>query len=356
MNLKFKGKRIAGILTVVPSNVSRFDDEVQNYSFSTESTMKLKRIMGFNEHRIVSGNTCVSDLCIFGLRYLFDRGLLDKSEIDALVLVTQSPDHFLPPTSCIIQGKLGLKQDMICLDINQGCAGYEVGLIQAFILLEQDSINKVVVLNADVLSRKTSRQDRNSFPLIGDGAAITVVEKGDYNSTIYANIKTDGSRYEALIIPAGGFRQPSTIETAIPLDDGSGNIRSLDNLYMNGTAIFNFVMESVPSMIKDLIAWGGVDMESIDYFMFHQPNKFMINKIAEKLRVPYEKMPGNVVEHFGNASGVTVPTAICLNIADDLLRGEKNVCLAGFGVGLAWSSILLKMGNLAFCNFIDYYE
>lgn len=356
MNLKFIGKRIAGILTVLPSHVARFDDEVDNYSFPRESTMKLKRVMGFNEHRVVVGETCVSDLCCFGLRYLFDHGLLFKEDIDALVIVTQSPDHFMPPTTSIIQGTLGLKQDMICLDINQGCAGFEIGLFEAFLLLEQEAIKKVVLLNADVLSRKTSRQDRNSFPLIGDGASITVVERSFDPHPIFANIKMDGTRHMALMIPAGGFRMPSTSETALMQDDGNGNMRSKDHLCMDGTAVFNFVMESVPAMIQDLASFSNVALGSIDYFMFHQPNKFMVNKIAEKLGVTNDKLPGNVVERFGNSSSVTVPTAICLNIAEQIREREMLICIAGFGVGLTWSSILMKMGKLAFCEFIDYTE
>jgi len=354
MRLSYRDRKITGILTVLPAKVSRFDDEAGNYTFPREKTMRLKPVMGFDEHRIVDEGVCVSDLCCFGLQNLFDRGLMRKDEIDALVLVTQCPDQFMPPTSNIIQGRLGLKRDMICLDLNQGCAGFEIGLFQAFALLDQEAIRKVVLLNADVLSRKTSRQDRNSFPLIGDGASITVVEKDTAGGPIFANLKMDGTLRDALAIPAGGFRIPATAHTAVPVDDGSGNLRALDHLVMNGQDVFSFVMNEVPPMILELAADAGVDLQAVDWFLFHQPNKFMIQKLAEKLEVPQERMPGNVVAKFGNASGVTIPTNACLNLGERLKNERFKVCFAGFGVGLTWASILMTIGNMDFCEIVPF--
>ncbi len=138
----------------------------------------------------------------------------------------------MPPTSNIIQGRLELGQDVFCLDINQGCAGFVIGLIQAFLLLDQNNIEKVVLINADVLSRKTSSKDRNSYPLIGDGAAVTIVEREGRDSIISARVKMDGTRNDALMIPAGGFRMPSTPETAMLDDVGDNNLRAKDHLRM----------------------------------------------------------------------------------------------------------------------------
>jgi 3-oxoacyl-[acyl-carrier-protein] synthase-3 len=354
MNFRFSGRKISGILTVLPANEVPFEAEIANYSVSPAKSMKLKLAMGYNKHRIVAGDVCASDLCVFGLEHLFAEGLLKKDDIDALVLVTQSPDHFMPATSNIIQGRLGLKQDVLCLDICQGCAGYEIGLLEAFLLLGQESIGKVVLLNADVLSRKVSRRDRNSFPLIGDGASITVVERGDAGSEIHANLKMDGSRADALIIPAGGFRCPSTPDTCAMAEDENGNLRAKDHLVMQGDAVFNFVQVEVPPMIESLLASAGLPLDAVDYFMFHQPNKFMLHKLADKMNVGYDRMPANIVENFGNASGVTVPVAITFNLGERLTREKLKICMAGFGVGLTWSSILMDIGPLEFCGMIDY--
>lgn len=354
MNLKFHNKKITGILTVLPENEVNFDDEIDNYDFSRGQSMKLKLIMGYGKRRVVKEGTTASDLCIFGLNYLFDNDLLKKDDIDAMVLVTQSPDHFVPATSHIIQGKLDLKRDMICLDINQACSGYPIGLNQAFMLLEQEEVNKVVVLNADTMSQKVSVKDRGSRPLTGDAAAITIVENSTSENTIYGTTKVDGKGAEALIIPAGGFRMPSTPETAELETDKSGNSRSLDHLVMKGDDIFTFVQQEVPPMIDHLLAMANCDKEEIDYYMFHQPNKFMLKKLADKMGVPYSKMPNNVVENFGNASGVSIPTAITFNLSGQLVKDSYLMCLAGFGAGLSWTSLLMNIGNLDFCETIDY--
>jgi len=354
MNLKFSNKEIEGILTIVPANEVKFEDEMENYNFSTAKSLKLKLAMGYEKHRIVTDGTCISDLLINGLNYLFENNLLGKDEIDAMVLVTQSPDYFMPPTSNVIQGKLNLKQDMICLDINQGCSGYIIGLIQAFMLLDQEEIRKVAVLNADVLSRKVSKRDRNSNPLIGDGASVTIVKKCDKASTIYGFLKMDGAGSDALMIPAGGFRTPSSAATSEMCEDSAGNFRSLDNLVMKGDDVFNFVQREIPPMIEHLLEKAGCGKDEIDYYMFHQPNRFMLQKLADKLKIPYNKVPSNIVSNFGNASGVTIPTNIGFNIGDQLLTRQLNICMAGFGVGLTWCALILKIGKLKFNKIINY--
>lgn len=354
MDFSFKNKRISGILTILPKKAVKFEDEMANYSFSPAKCMKLKLAMGYNEHRIAEPGQCSSDFCKFGLQYLFDNNLLNKDDIDALLFVSQSADYYMPPTSNLIHGNFGLKQDCLCMDINQGCAGFELGLIQAFLLLEQPAVKKVVLMNADVLSPKVSAQDRNSKPLIGDAASITIVEKCEEENTIYANIKMDGTGAFALNIPAGGFRMPSTPETAVMVQDAAGNFRSKDNLVMQGDDVFNFVQREVPPMIEHLYKQSGVDRNEVDWYMFHQPNKFMLHKLADKLGIPHEKMPANIVENFGNASGVTVPTCISYNLGDQLVKGKMKLCMAGFGVGLTWSSIMMEVGNLQFNKIIEF--
>lgn len=354
MNFKFRGKRISGILVVLPENEKSFIEEMKNFNFPEARSLKLKEVMGYDKHRIVGPGVCVSDLAVSGLEHLFDKGLLQRDEIDALVLVTQSPDYFMPPTSNVIQGRLNLKQDLFCSDINQGCAGFVIGLIQAFLLLEQESIRKVVVINADVLSRKTSSKDRNSYPLIGDAAAITVVERESGDSVIYANLKMDGTRNQALMIPAGGFRLPSSPATAVLEEVGDNNLRAKDHLRMDGSAVFNFVQVEVPALIGGLLENAGTTADEVDYFICHQPNRFMLEKLADKMNVPRAKMPNNVVEHLGNSSGATIPTAIALNLREQLLQKKLRVCLAGFGVGLTWSAMLLNLGGLGFNTFIEY--
>ena len=194
MNFTFSNRRITGLLAIVPANERSFLEDMANFNFPPARSLKLKQVMGYDKHRVVDGPVCVSDLACFGLERLFADGLLDRDDIDAMIVVTQSPDYFIPPTSTVIQGRLGLKHDMFCLDITQGCAGFLIGLFQAFLLLDQPAISQVVLINADVMSRKVSPKDRNSYPLIGDAASIAIVERSDDASPIYANLKMDGAR------------------------------------------------------------------------------------------------------------------------------------------------------------------
>jgi 3-oxoacyl-[acyl-carrier-protein] synthase-3 len=354
MNFTFRNKRISGVLVVVPANERTFVEEMKNYNFPEARSLKLKEVMGYDRRRLVEPGVCVSDMAVFGLQNLFDRGLLKPDDIDALLLITQSPDYFMPATSSIIQGRLGLKQDMLCLDVNQACAGFVLGLIQAFMFLEQESVRKVVLINADVLSRKTSPKDRNIYPLVGDAAAITVIERDTQDSVIHATVKMDGTRNDALMIPAGGMRLPSSVETAVLEDVGDNNLRAKDHLRMDGSAIFNFVQTEIPPLIQGLLDRVGVSMDAIDYFLCHQPNRFMLQKLADKMKVPHSKMPNNVVERFGNSSGSTIPTAIAINVADKVTNGHIQACLAGFGGGLTWSAMLMRLGGWKFCEVIDY--
>lgn len=354
MKFHFQNKAITGMALIVPENERLFVDDMSRFNAPEGRSRKLAMVMGYRAHRVAEDGVCASDLAEYGFRRLFGKGQLKPDDIDALIYVTLSPDHFMPPTSCILHGKLGLKKDCFCLDVSQGCCGFVIGLLQAFQLLEQGGCRKVVVVNADVLSHKVSPKDRNSYPLIGDAATIAIVENREGAGDVFADIRFDGTRAMALKIPAGGFRQPSSPETAVTLADAEGNERAPDNLVMDGTAVFNFVMADVPPMLADLTQNAGTGFAGIDKYYFHQPNKFMLQKLAEKLDVPYEKMPNNVVENYGNSSGATIPAAMALNDAGMLCRETRRVCFSGFGVGLTYGGIVMNCGNFAFCETIEY--
>lgn len=353
MFLKFSNCSIRDILLVLPAVEHSYLEDMGNFDAPLSRSKKLADVMGYDKRRIVSPDTCSSDLAVFGLQHLFDTEVILPHEIDALIVVTQTPDHFIPPTSFVIQGELKLKKDMICLDLVQGCAGFILGLIQAFMLLGQQSIDKVALINVDVLSRKVSSRDRNSFPLVGDAASITIIEKGG-NEKILASIKVDGTGRDALIIPAGGMRLPSTIETSVVHDYGNSNHRALDHLVMDGSAVFNFVQTEIPSLISEIISQADLTDADIDAYVFHQPNRFMLEKLADKMKVPHSKMPMNVVERFGNNSGVTIPTVLATNLAESLIRKSGRYCLAGFGVGLTQASVIMGLGPVNSCNVIEY--
>lgn len=352
MNYEFQGPIIKGIQLVIPSNEILFDDEISDYSFTHQQSEKLKNLMGYDKRRVVKCDVTSSDLIVAGFKELVEKGF-DLSTLDAMIVVTQTPDYLIPGTSYIVHGILNMRNDVLCLDINQGCAGYVVGLITAFSLLAGKNFKKIALVNVDVVSRLVSNADRNSRPIIGDAAAITILENDPNGLPIYGNIKVNGGDWDALMVPAGGMRIRPGKETSIATADSSGNLRSLNDLVMKGDLVFNFVMKEVPLMILELLKYSGVNKNEIDCFLFHQPNAFMLKKLSQKIGIDLNRMPINLVSHFGNSSGVSIPAVLCANYNLNYFEKKRLVCLAGFGVGLTWGSILMPMHNLSFLNILE---
>ncbi len=356
MRALLKNIDIKGILTIVPDKVIPFEDEIENFDFTEKSSLKLKKMMGLGQRRIVDADTTGADLCVYGLEHLIKTGELDKGRIDAIIYITQTPDHFIPPTSNLIQGRLGLNDDVICVDINQGCAGFLYGLYQANIMLSQPEINTVVMLNADTASKQVSPKDRNSAPLAGDASSVTLIEKAKNDNPVFFNIKMDGSRGGALQIPAGAYRMPSDENTRKLKEVGDGNWRSLEHITMDGTAIFNFTMKEVPEMIEDILNFANTDKDTIDHFFFHQPNRFILQRIKAVMKIDDEKLKDDLVTYYGNTSSVTIPNVITHYYKNEFKKQSYKCCIAAFGVGLAWSSAVIEMGDFAFCDLIEYHK
>lgn len=354
MNFTFQDKAITGILTVVPKHVAYFADEIANYDFPERSSLKLQKLLGLESHRyLVDDRVTGSDMALRGIRYLIETGELLPQDIDALLYITQTPDHFVPATSNIIQGSLGLKHDTICMDINQGCAGFLIGIMQSFLLLSLETVKKVVLVNADTASKQTNNRDRNTFPLVGDAVSITLIERVP-GSQAFMSMKMDGSRWQALYIPAGAYRIRSTPETAEVRALGDGNFRSLEQITMDGNAIFNFTTVEVPQLINEALAYSGYPKDAIDYFLFHQPNKFILERLGDLLGVVREKMPNDTSTIYGNTSSVSIPQTICHALGGPILDHNYLVCLAGFGVGLTWNAMVTRLGPLSVCKIIEF--
>lgn len=349
----FHAKRVTSMLGVLPQTIGKFDDEVNNYAFPPRQTMRLKRVMGYEQHRLAEETSTVSDFAIYGLKHMLEGGWVTSEEIGAIVVVTLCPDHFVPHVSTIVQAACRLSDDVLCLDIAQGCCGFLIGLMESFVLLEHLGEKKVVLINGDVLSHKVSKRDRNDFPLIGDATTLCVVENDSTVEDIYYEMHMDGGRGDVLKIPAGGFRMPSTVQTAEMIDQGDGNYRSLDNIHMDGSEVFNFVQQEVPPLLEHAFEASGKRIEDIDWFLFHQPNKFMLQKLAEKAGIPKNRLPMNTVEKFGNPSGASIPLTALYNLKDELLSERLHCCLSAFGSGLAWGVMFLELGKLTHCDLIE---
>ena len=353
MKAEIAGKRIAGVLTVLPSNTRLYDDEISDYRSAPEQYTELKAVMGFHSRRVMRTNACASDLAIEGVEYLLSQGHISRDRIGAVLYVSQTPDAPMPATSNILHGRLGLDHSVFCLDVNQGCAGYIVGCALAFSLLDFMADKDVLLINGDTLSRRCSTKDRNIYPMVGDAAAVTVLRSEPTASPLKLSVYMDGSRAQALQIPAGGIRLPYSQVTSQLIDVGDGNYRALEHFAMDGSEVFRFVMKEVPGLIEEILCDSSIDRADIEYFFLHQPNRFILSKLIQKANLPPARTFSNIVEQFGNASSVTIPTNICFNGGRTLVAGKHLSLLAGFGVGLTWAALVGEIGDFDFCEIIE---
>jgi 3-oxoacyl-[acyl-carrier-protein] synthase-3 len=343
---------ILGVCGVIPKNVSYYDDELENYSHSVESSKKLKKVMGYNQHRVVSTNATLIDFVIPAFEQLVKQGDIVKETIDAVVLVTQTPNYQIPSTSSILHGRLGLKESCYCIDINDGCTGYIRGLFEASSIIRNSDVKKILLITGDVLSRKVSKHDRNSYPLVGDALTLTIIEEKKQSYESPYELNTNGKGAFALNIPAGGMAQPFTAETSELVEDAEGNLRSKEHLVMQGRDVFTFTQTTVIKFIDEFLKKNS-NVTPSSYFL-HQANLFILERIAKKLKVDAEQLPTAVITKYGNSSAATIPMAMVEKYRNiDYKNISEYVLLAGFGVGLSWGAMILKIENLQFCKLVE---
>lgn len=357
MFASLSGVRIRGICATVPAHVERFEDELKNFPFPEKSSRRLARVMGFREHRIAPPSVTPCDLAAFTLRHLFEQDYLSRERMQSMVVVAQMADHPIPGNSKVIHGELDLPQALYCMDLYENCIGFISGLYAAATQIASGSVDEVALVVTDGAACYANKLDRNTYPLSGDAAGVAVLCRSDDPADkISFLFRNDGSRRCALIVPAGGCRLPHSAETARVTMDEMGNYRSLNDMHMDGTAVFQFVMESVPDLVDDLCSRANIDKGQIEYHLTHQPNRFMLEKLADLMGVPRERLYNNIVENFGNSSCATIPVNIAFNLGDKLLDHKYKVCLSAFGAGLSLAGAICELGPLDFCELIEYPE
>lgn len=355
MRATIKGVKIRGICATVPEHVCRFEDELKDFPFPEKSSRRLARVMGFREHRIADAETSPCDLASFTMNHLFSRGWLDKSSLEGMLVAAQMADHPVPGNSKVIHGQLDLPKSVFCTDIYENCIGFISGLFTVSNMIASGAMKEAALVVTDGGACYANHLDRNTYPLCGDAAAVAVISKSDNPEDVISfSFGTDGSRRDALIVPAGGMRMPATEETAKMVMDEMGNYRSQNHLHMDGTAVFQFVMESVPPLIADLCDYAGIKKEDIQYHLTHQPNRFMLEKLADLMGVKREILFNNIVENFGNSSSATIPVNIAFNLGERLLHEKFMVCLSAFGAGLSLAGAVMSLGDMDFCELIEH--
>lgn len=298
---------------------------------------------GISERCIAGPGECASDLGVSAAKKLFNTGVCVAEDIDFLLFCSETPDYFLPATACTLQDRLALRTDCGALDFNLGCSGFVYGLALAKGLIEDGLCRNVLLITADTYTRLIHPKDRSVRTLFGDGAAATLISGGtDFEAIGPFVFGTDGRGATKLIVPAGGFRTPLSPETAMVRDDGTGNFRSRENLFMDGPEIFNFSIKVVPSLVRQLLTKAQLDIEEIDYFVFHQANRFMLEQLRKKIKIPAEKFCINM-ESYGNTVSATIPMALEIAQGQKQIKPGDKVMLVGFGVGYSWGAAMIKM-------------
>jgi 3-oxoacyl-[acyl-carrier-protein] synthase-3 len=315
--------------------------------FPEWSVDKIEQKTGITERRISGPQECSSDLGIAAAQKLFATGPCSPQQIDYLLLCTQSPDYFLPTTACIIQDRLGLPRTCGAMDFNLGCSGYVYGLGVAKGLIETAQARNVLLLTAETYSKFIHPRDKSVRTIFGDAAAATLIEGVDLDSFNSEDLigpfvyGTDGRGAQNLIVPTGGMRQPNSAGLGEEELDEQGNLRSPCNLYMNGAEIFTFTLAEVPSCVEALLQRSGRKIEDIDLFVFHQANRYMLEHLRKKMKLPQEKFC-ITLRHCGNTVSSTIPIALWHAAQERRLKPGQLVMLVGFGVGYSWGATLVR--------------
>lgn len=349
--LNFENIGISAVSACVPSKVVYNRDLLE--LIGPENLEKVINSTGVEEKRYAEDDVCASDLCLKAAEKLIVDNKIDKSEIDALIFVSQTSDYHQPATAPLLQHKLGLSTSTLSFDINLACSGYVYGLSVAFSLARDVNVRKVLLLVGETMSKTISQRDKVSAPLFGDAGTATLIEKGDFGKSLFS-LNSDGAGSDVIKMPYGGYRNPSSIDGFKDQIDADGNIRNGEQFFMDGMAVFNFGMKVEPADIKKLVKQAGIDIQDIDLIIYHQANKSMTDFFTRWLKFSYEKTP-YCIKKYGNTSSASIPLTISSEMAEeDKYPERKRVILSGFGAGLSWASALLDLSLCKVSKIVEY--
>lgn len=348
--LTFDQVGIRGMAAAVPAN--KITNRDYTGFFSSADVAEIVDKTGIEERRFAPKGMCASDLCQAAAERLIADLEVDKSEIDLLVFVSQTPDYRMPATAVLLQDRLGLSKHTMAFDLNLGCSAFVYSLSVVYALVQNGTIRKALLLDGETRSRAYYPKDRRVAFLFGDGGVAALIEKNANFGKSYFSLNSDGSRGDLIRIKSGGYRFPSSAQSVQEkVLDEYGNISTDEHGTMNGAEVFNFVLEEIPSDLKNILAYAGISKEDADFFVFHQANAFMNGYLAKKMKLPVEKVP-SCIKIFGNTSSVSIPLTIVSQLQGKL-DGSKKLLLCGFGVGMSWASAVMDFQG---CKISDLVE
>jgi 3-oxoacyl-[acyl-carrier-protein] synthase III len=309
--------------------------------YGAEVMDRIAESTGIIERRVVSSTTCASDLAVRAAEDLFAATGIDRGSIDLVTFASQTPDYLLPTTACLIQDRLHLPTACAAFDVNLGCSQYLYSLAVANAMVTSGLVKRALVLTGDTVSRILNPADRSVVPLFGDAGTAAIVEAVDDGEGFsHWDFGTDGSGGPSLIWPASGLRIRRSPETSQAETDKYQCVRSKEDMFMDGSAIFMFTLSVVPKSVNALLARADLAVDDVDLFVFHQASKLIVDSAARKLKIPHEKIHLKFAE-YGNSGGSTVGVALTDAWLKGRLKPGMRVVLSAFGVGLSWCSTLL---------------
>lgn len=330
---------IKGVAMTVPERTvctAEFD------FFTKEEAETFDNTVGIKKRHLASDDVCASDLCFTSAERLLNELGWERDSIDVLIFESVTGDYRTPPTSCILQDRLSLSESCFCLDIPMGCCGCMYAVTIAGNLLTSGNVKRALLLVGDTALRMGSLKDKSRVPLFGDGGTAMALEYDETANNIIVDFHTFGKGYEALMTPHGGFRHPITPASFEYQDFGNGVVRAPIHTLINGMNVFSFAISKPPKSIETFMTENDIDRNTdIDYFLIHQANKLIIDRIVKKLKLPHEKVPYNL-EEFGNLGGASIPSLMVTRLRDQLMFKDTTLLMSSFGLGLTWGTMWMK--------------
>lgn len=346
--IRYKNVGIRAMSACVPHNVVYNHD--LGYLIPEEEIQKTIDSIGVRERRIADVGVCASDLAYKAAVKLMEDNNIAPASIDVLLFMSQTADYRIPATAPLLQDRLGLSIDTLAMDLSLGCSGFVFALSAAYAYASLPDVNRVLLLDGETFSKIVNRKDKVDWPLYGDAATATLVEKGDFGESVFI-LRSDGSGRDAVIIK-DGIRNPITADSLVEKKNDNGDIHTGLEVYMDGMDVFNFAMKRVPKTIKEIAEVSGSTLDDIDWLVFHQANRFMTDFFVKKLRFNSERVP-YCIDRYGNTSSTSVPLTMVSELHNKL-KNEDKVVMAGFGAGLSWGVAKVIMNGCNISPIIEY--
>jgi 3-oxoacyl-[acyl-carrier-protein] synthase-3 len=346
MRAKLHHLRLAA-LSVATGPVTRtLDDEAHLYADQPGQLDRMRAMVGIERRHIAPVGITTLDLARAATERVLRETGTTPDDLDAILFVTQTPDHPQPCNANLLHGQLACPPTTAALDINQGCSGWVYGLYFAGLLLETGAARTVLLCAGDTITQTIHPRDRATVPLFGDAASAALLTRPESPSPAWFDLHSDGRGHGAICIPAGGARRPRDAHTSLAEVAEDGSERSPENLFMSGIEVFNFTLREEPKAVRELLEYAGMETEAVDIFAFHQANPFILTQLARRLRLPLEKVPMRTAREFGNQSSASIPGVLAHDCGEQLATRRTRLLCSGFGVGLSWASCLLDVEPL----------